>query len=549
MMKGKISKILSLVMVISMLFTTAAFAKPWSAPGQMKKFMRNKESYEKAADYVQKWDIIKGYGNGNFGYGDYVKRGDIAVMIVRAFNLSMLIDDVEDLNESFIDVVSDNYFYVPIQIAKNLGIAKGDGKHFKPKDMVTIQEAIWLIERSVNVASDKLEFHDVDLEDLFDEKELSNYAKRQDIALMLYYVLTGDDLDNKNSDKGEIPNIELTMDDNDDILNFKDSWFDKAFNKINNRDNIDYIKFILPDNSKGTLYYEYDESESKNTLVSEKYKYYLGNREDSIIENITFIPKNNFIGTLTIEYIAYDDEGESYSGLIKIIVDRDEVLKVINYNALENEYINFDKDDFSSFIDNVKFAIPNEKVGKLYFDDDSDGKPESDELISKSDVFDYEEIDDIIFVPYQDYSGEVVIKYTAYEYVKNTDEEVYSGEIKITVEAVQDIPTLKLNEDYEEEEIQIDFVDKLEDLVSNNLFDDFDYVKFDTPKKGTLQIKLEDSSRFKNIDIDKRYEIDEIEYIKYIFDDKGTVDINYTVYATDSNIDKAYEGVFRIVIE
>lgn len=439
MKKNYVFRVLSLVLIFTMVLSTAAFAfnpqapGQWKAPGQMKKYLRDQYGYEKAAEYMQNRNIIKGYGDGNFGYEDYVKRGDIAVMVVRAFNLSLLVR-ADDLDENFVDVVSDSYFYYPVQIAKKLGIAQGDGKNFKPKDFVTVQEAIWLIERSVIAAGDKIEFEDVDLEDLFDENELKEFAKRQDIAMMLYYVLTGDELDveNDNEKDNETINIELSVYD-DSVLNFKDKWFTDALKNIKVKEDIEYIKFVLRDESKGKLYYEYVENEDK-TLVSDKTKYYLGDEKNNIVENITFVPKKDATGTITIGFNAFTDDGESYPGLIKITINNKEVLKTIRYKTVENKVIYFNNDDFDTSIDEIKFEIPNEKVGKLYYENKSEKKV----AVDNEQEFDYEDIDSIFFTPYKDFSGKATVKYTAYEYEKGKVINVYTGEIRITVESVEE---------------------------------------------------------------------------------------------------------------
>lgn len=216
MKRKKILRIIALVVLLSLMLTTVAFAIP---PGQLKKLLRNDHKYNYAADYVKLYGIMKGYGNGFFGFDDYVKRGDIVVMIVRAFKLSMIMEKYEiELDDIFPDVDKESYFAKDICILKKLGVAKGDGKNFNPHKHVTIEEAILLIERSVEKANNNVKVYDVDLRDLYDnnEKLLNEPAKRKDIALMLYYVLTGDeygdtDKDNDDEDKADLNNIEYTI--------------------------------------------------------------------------------------------------------------------------------------------------------------------------------------------------------------------------------------------------------------------------------------------------------------------------------------------------
>jgi len=80
--------------------------------------------------------------------------------------------------------------------------------------------------------------------------------------------------------------------------------------------------------------------------------------------------------------------------------------------------------------------------------------------------------------------------------------------------------------------------------------DALDYVKFELPETGTLKIKLENKNSVTKVNKDDKYDMNKIEYIKYIFEDYGTVDLNYTVYDRGTGfVDKAYDGVLRIIVE
>ncbi|MDF2948797.1 MAG: hypothetical protein K0R07_818, partial [Sedimentibacter sp.] len=152
-------------------------------------------------------------------------------------------------------------------------------------------------------------------------------------------------------------------------------------------------------------------------------------------------------------------------------------------------------------------------------------------------------------VPYNDYDGKVVIKYIGINHIENEEDDVYSGEVIITVSEVQEITTLRFNADYDDEEFQINFYEKLEDQVNDDdLMEEFDYVKFAEPEEGTLKIKL-DGSKLRDVDFDDSYDIEDIEYINYVFESKGDVELIYTVYDDDTEIDKAYDGKFILTIK
>lgn len=555
-MKNKrVLRIVTLVVVVSMIFTTAAFATPGQkGSGYYKEHKPYSYDYEDALKSLIKKEIVKGYGNGDYGLSGNVKRGDVIVMIIRMLEEYGVIDsddyDADELSGSYLkmfeDVEPKQYYYGSIKIAIELGIAKGDGLYFRPGRPVTIQETIWLIERAgvlldIDFDSDTID----DLEEIYKD-ELNDFAKRRDVFWMLYYVFDFNISAGKDVD--EFADIKLDMKD-DSHLNFNDKWFTKAYDAAvtdKNKDDLEYVKFSLPKNGK--LYYNYDEDKSKNILVTEKTKYHLGDDEKDIIEDITYVPDRNFGGTATIEYTAYTED-KSYTGLIKIAVDRNDALDDLSYKIGENEYVNFDEDDFTSFIDGVKFEFPDMKTGTLYYDKNGNGKAEWNEAINVWNVYDRDEINDVIFVPSQDFKGEAVVKYTGYDY---SDDSTYYGKIKITVQDVQEIPTLKLNADLDDDEIKIDFVEKLNDLVDDDIVDvdALDYVKFELPEAGTIKIKLDDKNGLVKVNKDEKYDLKKIEYIKYIFEDYGTVDLNYTVYdKTAGFVDKAYDGVLRIIVE
>ncbi len=85
MNKKRIMQIIAMVLLLSMVFSTVAFAMPPGQekmpPGQAKKLMK----YEEAFNLMKKEGIMLGDNFGDYRLNDFVKRGDITVMIVRAF--------------------------------------------------------------------------------------------------------------------------------------------------------------------------------------------------------------------------------------------------------------------------------------------------------------------------------------------------------------------------------------------------------------------------------------------------------------------------------
>lgn len=577
-MKNKsMLRVLALVVVLSMIFTTAAFAMaPNMAPGQQKKVERNTENYEEAAKYMKEKGYIKGYGDNVFGFTDLVKRGDIAVMIARSFKLSVMINSLEsDEDDRFFgDVDADDYFYDAIFAAKKLGIAKGDGKNFNPNKYVTVEEAILMIERSATAANDNVMegFEEVygefeldeissNLRELFDEDEMDDFATRQDIALMLYYVLMGEEynLEENADEEDDMDYVEYTIEEDEDQFQaFDDGRFIDAFESVDleNGEELEYVRFFLPVKN-GKLYYEYneDDNEHENELVRENEDYYVGNvTNKDLLDKITFVPKDEFSGTVYIRFLATSNEDNTFYGLVKIIVegvedDEDEEERYID----ENTEYDFVDADFNSDMVEVKFVQPSYTKGTLYFDNVE---------VSESHFYDDSEFDQIVFVPAQDFSGKVNIKYTS----KDADGDSYSGTIKITVEEVQEIKTMDGDDlDVKEnDDLFIDFEDELDDLTdkagyvifTQAVYNSIDYIKFElpSPSQGNLMIDM-DGKGYEDVDDDK-YDIEKINGLKYVpindsDNDDELVEINFTAFveSNDNDIaDKEYDGVIEITV-
>lgn len=64
---------------------------------------------------------------------------------------------------------------------------------------------------------------------------------------------------------------------------------------------LNYVRFTLPSSSRGTLYSNY--GLSSQSKVSSSTKYY-----DDDIDEISFVPYNNYTGTVTITYTGYNNK-------------------------------------------------------------------------------------------------------------------------------------------------------------------------------------------------------------------------------------------------
>jgi len=541
MKSKKLFKIISLVVALCMVFSLTAFAGPKNNLED-----NDEDENDDAKEFVIKSGVIKGYGNDDFGWEDYVKRGDLTLMIVRAFHLSMI------NKGNFEDINNEDYYYDAIATAKAHGIAKGDGRNFNPKKYVTIGEAILLIERSAKVANSNVVVNtNVDLDTLYDADDQKEYATREQIAHMLYLVFpVNGEVDDSDEDEDIIEftvekdkdNVTFGEDSIDDFKNVFDIMIDNEDEDENDKE-LDYIKITSPSTAQGKLYYDYEDKE----LVTSSTKLFLDDEDEILLEDVTFVPNVNYSGTFYLEYEAFDqadDEDESdvrlYKGLIKITVVRDEetaenLLDTITYRINDNDYevAEFVKADFNDDLDSVTFKIPAIAEGKLYFKYDT----ASQDTVANNDKFDYAELSDITFVPNSDFVGTMYIDYTAVDGDKD-----YTGKIKIVVKDKYDIELMTI-EAAKGSTITFDGDDFDDAFENSTVYSTFEHVVFELidTDYGTLKYNND------VIDADDDFIQAELDDVSLDLNDSNedTFLINYTVHEDG----KEFDGAIKVIIE
>lgn len=197
----------------------------------------------------------------------------------------------------------------------------------------------------------------------------------------------------------------------------------------------------LPSTSYGTLYLGYKSSSKYEDKVTKNEEYYPD--DDPCIDDISFVPKSSYTGTVKITYRGYYSSSKYYTGEISIKVkagattddDDDYTVANITLSASTNEVIDMNDSSIASAfkkasgktLSYVKFTLPSSSYGTLYYD--YDGK--SQEKVSASTKYYYSSskyLRDVSFVPAKNYSGTVTLNYTAYA----TSGSGYTGKIKIT---------------------------------------------------------------------------------------------------------------------
>ena len=315
-------------------------------------------------------------------------------------------------------------------------------------------------------------------------------------------------------------------------------------------DNIKYVKFTLPSSSKGKLYLGYVSSSSYKSKVAERSKYY----EDDL-DDMTFVPYEDYYGKVVISYAGYSDDGESYTGEIEITVNKyDWDADPILYKTGSFTPLSFDEDDFADACDDannegldyIKFSLPSSTYGVLYYDYTSSSNYDS--KVSASTKYYENDLDDIVFVPKSNYKGTVVIYYTGYD----DDGDTFTGIVKITVNeesATADTINVSTKEDTAVYFDDDDFNDECEDVTNEEL----DYVKFTLPSSsyGKLYYNYTSPSSLGSaVSANTKYYYDDspslskVAFVPYK-DYNGTVTVKYTGWNTDGD---SFTGTVKITV-
>jgi hypothetical protein len=335
----------------------------------------------------------------------------------------------------------------------------------------------------------------------------------------------------------------------DEEVDFEEDDFYEVCEELSGYDHLDYVKFTLPSSSKGTLYYDYYDDKEK-VASSDKYKYD-GNPS---ISDVTFVPKSGYSGTVTISYNGWDDDGEEFTGSVKIAVDDDDSDGDVEYSVDSGDTVTFKKADFNDYckdennatLDYLYFEQPSSSKGILYYDYDDDK-----EKLDEEDAYYYSgspSIADITFVPKSSYSGNVEINFSGYD----IDDDTISGTVLISVnnddlDEADDIEysvTVGSHVTFDDD----DFNDVCEDVTDESL----DYVKFTLPSssKGTLYYNYTSAGSNTKASASTKYYYKKSSYLKNVAfvpsGSTGTVTVEYTGYDSEG---AAFSGEIKITVK
>lgn len=200
---------------------------------------------------------------------------------------------------------------------------------------------------------------------------------------------------------------------------------------------LSYVTFTPPKGANGTLFYKYDSETKKGTAVTSSGKYYDGRNPD--ISDLTFVPAQDFIGTVVIPYKGYNAAGASFAG--KVIFNVTEGSQVISYATESGARVTMNTADFQrafyvlsggKTLSYVKFTLPSPSYGRLYYAYNAQG--EYDSLVTADQKYYLNTspyLSVVSFVPADTYTGSFILTYTGY----STAGEAYTGKVRISVAA------------------------------------------------------------------------------------------------------------------
>lgn len=247
-------------------------------------------------------------------------------------------------------------------------------------------------------------------------------------------VTESDDEDEDEDD--EISVINLSADENEPIK-LNASTISSAFKKATGK-TLSYIKLSKPSSSYGALYYDYDGDDEEKVSASDKY--YLS--KTPYIRDVTFVPEEDFTGTVTLSYTAYGTSATGISGTIKIKYkkgsdkDSSQGSADVSLGVVKNKNLTFTVSPFNvaslsvtdSSVKSIRFGVVNASLGALYYGYGT----ENQRAVTPSLVFYTSSsplITDVTFVPAKGYKGNISIAYTG----TSTKGDTFSGMIRLTV--------------------------------------------------------------------------------------------------------------------
>lgn len=267
---------------------------------------------------------------------------------------------------------------------------------------------------------------------------------------------------------------------------------------------LDYVRFTLPAESDGTLYYNYTSSGDYDGKVSANTRYYRsGSSSNPYLSRVTFVPADGAPTQVTINFTAYGTSGGRFEGTVVITYPGHDGEGSINYSIRSGQTAQFDTADFNELctnvtgksLDYVQFdSLPASSRGTLYYGYSSATRPGS-EVRTSTRLYrsgsNTNSLSRVAFVSKSGYSGPVSIGFTGYA----TDGTSFSGSVLITVDESGLVLRYSVRSGGTLTFTASDFNDLCRSATGSSL----NYVQFELPaaSQGTLYYKYSGSNSAK----------------------------------------------------
>ena len=191
---------------------------------------------------------------------------------------------------------------------------------------------------------------------------------------------------------------------------------------------LSYVVFTLPPANQGSLYLGYKDEWDYASKVSANEQY-----KQKQLDDMTFVPAQGFVGTVTVSYAGYSASGSRYNGQLVIQVKQG-LDDAITYNG--DGAVSFSRYDFEDFCKNetgrelssVSFTPPPASQGTLYYS--WNGLRGS--AVTSNDAYGPSQIDRLTFVAADGFHGVVRIPFTG----TDRSGETFTGTVEVHIQSV-----------------------------------------------------------------------------------------------------------------
>jgi hypothetical protein len=217
---------------------------------------------------------------------------------------------------------------------------------------------------------------------------------------------------------------------------FDSADFQSAFSAATGQQ-LSYVRFSIPSSTNGILYYNYDSSSSFDYAITSSYSYTYYVNSSPYLSYISFVPANDYTGTVYITYTGYTASGAGYTGKVIVYVV-DSAAGIVEYSVRENGTVTLNGNDFAnefitvtgSVLSYITIPPPKAEYGTIYYQYSADTQKGTSIAAATKYYNDKSpDISELTYVPPKDFNGVVTVAFTAY----TASGVAYTGKLKFNV--------------------------------------------------------------------------------------------------------------------